>query len=214
MFVANSNFVAERIQKAYGRDALVVYPPIETDSFVPADEPSRDRFLVAGRLVHYKRPDLAVHAANLAGVPLVVAGYGPELSRLQAIAGPTVEFVVAPDDDQLVELFQNARALVFPGIEDFGMTVVEAQACGTPVIGRAAGGALESVDVGNGGVLIDSDDPVAWATAFAEFESAADSSSLRRGTERFSTLAFRNGILEAIDRLGLDAPSVGQEAAS
>jgi len=209
VFVANSQFVAGRIRKAYDRDAVVVYPPIETDAFVPTDEPSRDRFLVAGRLVHYKRLDIVVQAANQAAVPLVVAGYGPELTRLQAMAGPTVEFVVAPDDGELIELVQNARALVFPGIEDFGMMVVEAQACGTPVIGRAAGGALESVDVVNGGILVDSDDPVVWAKRLGEFESPVDGSALRRGTERFSTLPFRQGILEVLDGLGRDGAGHG-----
>ncbi len=204
VFVANSHFVAERIKASYGRDAIVVYPPIDTGSFVPTGRPTRDRFVVAGRLVHYKRPDIAVQAANLARVPMTVAGAGPELERLQAMAGSTIEFAVAPDDDELIDLVQNARALVFPGIEDFGMTVVEAQACGTPVIGRAAGGALESVNVAGGGLLVDSEDPAVWARRLAEFECPDDVADLRRGSEAFSVAAFRRGLLDVLVTVGFD----------
>lgn len=207
VFVANSHFVAGRIRASYGREAVVVYPPIDTGSFVPAVLPTRDRFVVVGRLVQYKRPDLAVQAANLAGVPMTIAGSGPELERLQAMAGPTVEFAVAPDDEHLIDLVQNARALVFPGIEDFGMTVVEAQACGTPVIGRAAGGALESVNAPAGGLLVDSEDPREWARVLAELGGSVDVARLRRGSEAFSVDAFRRGMLRVLVDSGLGLAS-------
>jgi glycosyltransferase involved in cell wall biosynthesis len=199
VYVANSEFVAERIRDSYGRDSVVVHPPIETDRFVPSQNPTRDAFLVAGRLVPYKRPDLAVIAANRTSMPLIVAGAGPELSRLQSIAGPTVRFMVSPDDDELLALYQNARALVFPGVEDFGMTVVEAQSCGTPVIARAAGGALESVDLQNGGCVVNSDDAQHWADALAHFVCPSDGEQLHLESSRFSVAEFERGIRDVLD---------------
>ena len=145
-FVANSNHVADRIGRYYGRDAEVVHPPIDTDFWSPDPAVEREDFyLYAGRLVAYKRPDLAIQAASAAGVRLVVAGAGPEAKRLRSMAGPTVEFVGSPSSEALRDLYRRTRALVFPGVEDFGMTMAEAQSCGTPVIARAQGGALEIV---------------------------------------------------------------------
>ncbi|MGH2809030.1 MAG: glycosyltransferase [Actinomycetota bacterium] len=145
-FVANSRNIADRIDRYYGRPAHVVHPPIDIEYWTPDRDVAREDFyLYAGRLVSYKRPDLAIGAANESRTRLVVAGAGPEARHLRAMAGPTVSFIEAPPRDELRNLYRRARALVFPGIEDFGMTLVEAQACGAPVLAFRRGGALETV---------------------------------------------------------------------
>jgi glycosyltransferase involved in cell wall biosynthesis len=146
LFLANSNHVAQRIRACYGRPSVVLHPPIDTSYWTPgAPESSRDYYLFAGRLVAYKQPEIALKAAELAGVPIVIAGSGPELRRLRRLGLSNTRFVEQPTRQQLRELYRGARALVFPGVEDFGMTLVEAQACGTPVLAFDRGGAREAV---------------------------------------------------------------------
>jgi glycosyltransferase involved in cell wall biosynthesis len=199
VFVANSAFVAGRILAAYGRSATVVHPPIDLDRFQLSDAPRGDGFVVAGRLVAYKRADVAVRAATRANVALVVAGSGPELAALRAVAGPTVHFVESPSDDQLIELMQRARAVLHPGIEDFGMILVEAQACGTPVMARAEGGALETVDPTVSGVLVGSDRVDDWAAAMTSFSDPGSPSARRAWASTFSVEVFRRRMHEVLD---------------
>jgi glycosyltransferase involved in cell wall biosynthesis len=198
-FVANSRHVAGRILDSYGRDADVVYPPVDTTYWTPPTDPGRsDAFLVAGRLVAYKRVDVAIRAAEAAGVPLTVAGDGPELPRLRRIAGTNVTFVVDPPRDDLRELYRHARALVNPGVEDFGMTMVEAQACGTPVLALARGGATEAVVDGVTGRLYPDPEPGALAAELRSFEPARfDPTAIRDQARRFDTARFDEAI-EAI----------------
>lgn len=190
-FIANSHFVAGRIKDYYDRDAIVIHPPIDTSYWTPSEGPISDEFLVAGRLVAYKRAHIAVEAANLAGVKLVVAGSGPELERLRDLAGDTVRFVEEPSSDELRDLYRLARALVFPGIEDFGMTPVEAQACGTPVIAYRKGGVLESVVEGKTGTFYDDPSPAGLAAALRSFDNSDyDRAAVRRHAERFDASRF------------------------
>jgi glycosyltransferase involved in cell wall biosynthesis len=170
-FIANSRHVAERIRDAYGREADVVYPPVDTTYWTPADEGARsDAFLVAGRLVAYKGVDVAIRAADAAGVPLTVAGAGPELPRLRRYAGPNVRFVVDPSRDDLRELYRHARALVNPGVEDFGMTMVEAQYAGHPVL-RSLGEERRRTLVGGvTGTLYTDPEPATLATVLRSFD--------------------------------------------
>ena len=196
VFVADSAFVADRIERFYGRASVVIHPPVDTERFVPGAQGRTDEFLVAGRLVAYKRFDVAVAAAVLAGVALVVAGDGPDWERLRRLAGPSVRFVRAPSDDELVGLMQSSKALVFPGVEDFGMIVVEAQACGAPVIARAAGGALESVDPS--GVLVDSERVEEWARVLASFVDRGCSADRRTWAQRFSPEVFRRQMRDVL----------------
>lgn len=158
-FATSSRFVAERIADVFDREATVINPAVDLTSFTPPTSedppPTREFFLAAGRLVAYKRFEVAVAAANLARVPLVIAGDGPMLPALRELAGPTVRFVGRPTGPQLRDLLRDARALVFPGVEDFGILPLEAQACGTPVIARNEGGALETVIPGETGLLVD-----------------------------------------------------------
>jgi glycosyltransferase involved in cell wall biosynthesis len=195
LFIANSHNVARRIQRCYGRASVVIHPPIDTSYWTPDDSPKEGFFLVAGRLVAYKRPDIAVEAARLAGSRLVVAGDGPELASLRERAGPTVEFVIRPSGERLRDLYRRATALLLPGIEDFGMTVIEAQACGTPVIAFRAGGATETVAHGRTGHLYDDPSPAALAGVLKTFDPAAYSVSALRGhVARFDAQRFDRAI--------------------
>ncbi|MEM9650866.1 MAG: glycosyltransferase [Actinomycetota bacterium] len=194
--IANSRTVAGRILRWWGRHATVVHPPVDVRYHTPAAVDREDFFLVAGRLVPYKRVDLAVAAATAAGRRLVVAGDGRALPGLRSMAGPTVEFVGAVDDAELRDLYRRCAALVFPGEEDFGIVPVEAQACGAPVIAAAVGGATETVVDGVTGSLLDldGDDPVAaLAGALRSFDpSNLDDTRIRANAERFSRERFRD----------------------
>lgn len=143
-FVANSNFIASRIRKYYGRSSVVIHPPVEAAAGT-IDAAPDDYYLAVGRLVDYKRFDLAVQACTQLGKKLKVIGDGPEYKNLRRTAGPGIEFLGAVDDDELRSHFARCRALLFPGEEDFGIVPVEAQSYGRPVVAYASGGALETI---------------------------------------------------------------------
>ncbi len=143
-FVAISRFVADRIARCYGRAAEVIYPPVDVQRFRLSDE-SGEFYLIVSALTPYKRVDLAVEAANRLGFRLLVVGSGPEERRLKALAGPTVEFLGWRSDQEVAELYGRCRALLFPGIEDFGIVPLEAMASGKPAIAFGRGGVLETV---------------------------------------------------------------------
>lgn len=196
--LANSRFVAERVRRAYGVEAVVVPPPVRSRRLASCPRPDRPGpFVTAGRFVPYKRFDLAIEAANLAGVDLVLAGDGPDRRRLERLAGPTIRFVIGPDDDRLAELLASARALVFCGVEDFGILPVEAQATGTPVIARGEGGAIETVVEGQTGVLVRSDRVDEWADALRNFDpDGFDPEIVRAHALTFDTEQFARRILD------------------
>ncbi|MEE9276461.1 MAG: glycosyltransferase [bacterium] len=143
-FVAISRTVAERIRRYYGREADVLYPPVDTDRYRPGGR-AGDYYLLVSAFAPYKRVDLAIEAFNRLGRPLKVVGAGQDFERVRRMGGPNVEFLGWQDDGALAELYAGCRAFVFPGEEDFGITPLEAQACGRPVIALGAGGALETV---------------------------------------------------------------------
>lgn len=192
--VANSHHVAARIERWWGRPAHVVAPPVDVDRFTPDPADERDDFfLLAGRLVPYKQPEVAVEAATRAGVRLVVAGEGRSRAACEAVAGPAVEFLGRVDDDTLLELFRRCRAALMPGEEDFGIVPVEAQACGAPVVALATGGALDTViDNVTGRLYPAGDDPVAaLAVQLRTFDpSQFDPARIREHALRFSPAAF------------------------
>lgn len=202
-FIANSRHVASRIHACYGRGAAVVPPPIDTAFWSPDRLTRREPFfLFAGRLVPYKRPDVAVRAADLAGATLVIAGDGPELPRLRRLAGPNVSFVVGPSREALRDLYRRCRALVNPGVEDFGMTMAEAQACATPVIAFGVGGALEIVVPGRTGILYPDPSVQALRDVLLSFDPrTVDGEETRRSAERFAPAHFDEGILRVIETL-------------
>jgi glycosyltransferase involved in cell wall biosynthesis len=143
-FIAISHFVADRIRRAYGRDSDVIYPPVDVSRFRIEDTP-RDFYLVVSALTPYKRVDLAVEAANRLGRRLLVVGTGPEEASLRSRAGPSVEFLGWRDDPETADLYARCRAFLFPALEDFGITPLEAMAAGRPVLAFGQGGALETV---------------------------------------------------------------------
>jgi len=203
---ANSSHVATRVRRHWGRDAEVVPPPVDT-AFYTADAgvAREDFFLLAGRLVPYKRPEVAAAAAVAAGVPLVVAGGGRSRRQLEAIAGPGVTLLGRVDDATLRDLYRRCRALVFPGEEDFGIVPVEAQACGAPVVGRRIGGILDSVVDGVTGVLYEASgaqvEVEALCRAMVGFRPEAyDSALIRSHAESFSTDAFTRRMAELVER--------------
>lgn len=143
-YIANSKYVAKRIKRIYGREAEVIHPPVEVDRFFRAEKRG-GYFVTVGRMVPYKRFDLAVVVCTRLGLPLRVVGEGPEFERLRRLAGPTVTFTGRLNDTEVAEEVSGARAFLFCGEEDFGITPVEAQAAGVPVIAYGRGGALETV---------------------------------------------------------------------
>jgi len=202
-FVANSQYVAGRIARYYNREATVVYPPVDTEFYQP--DPARRPepfFLVVSALVPYKRLDVAIRAADLAGVPLKIVGRGPEEARLRAMAGGRVEFLGWRTDEEIRSLYQTCTAVVMPGVEDFGMVPVEAQACGRPVIAYAEGGALESVSDGTTGVLVRDLSAEAFAAAIGDVLSRGfDPVVIRRHAESFSRPRFQREFQQQISEL-------------
>jgi glycosyltransferase involved in cell wall biosynthesis len=202
-FLANSQYVAGRIGRYYNRRSTVVYPPVDTDFFRPAGSvraPSTPRFLVVSALVPYKRVDVAIEACRKAGVALRVAGHGPELQRLQELGGDSVEFLGWKSDEEVRELYQEATAVLLPGVEDFGMVPVEAQACGTPVVALNEGGAAESVVDGTTGILV----PDRSADSLADglrrvLTTTFDPDVLRTNALRFSRERFLTEFRSAVD---------------
>jgi glycosyltransferase involved in cell wall biosynthesis len=195
-FVANSSFVAGRIARYYNRRASVLHPPVDTQFFTPDGEAPEPYFLVVSALVPYKRIDVAILAANRLGVSLKIVGTGPEHDRLRTLAGPTVKFLGAVDDETLRQAYRRAQAVVLPAAEDFGIVPVESLACGRPVIALARGGATETV-VPEVGILVDEDSPDAFADAmFAAGRRSFDLSAMRARAEMFGRERFESEFAE------------------
>lgn len=153
-FVANSRCVQERIWQYYGRASTVIHPPVNVNRFSASAKPE-NYYLILSRLIGYKRIDIAIEAFNRLGEQLVIVGDGPDRPRLQSLAGPKICFVGHKTDAEVKAYLERCRALVFPGLEDFGIAAVEAQACGRPVIAFGEGGALETIVLGETGLFFD-----------------------------------------------------------
>jgi glycosyltransferase involved in cell wall biosynthesis len=198
LYIAISHYVARRIHAAYGIDAPVVYPPVDVDRFTP--RPRGSRLLVVSRLLPYKRVDVVVEAATRAGIGLDVVGAGPSLDGLRDIAGPTVSFHGAAADDVVTDLMEQCRALCLPGVEDFGITPVEAQSAGKPVVAFAGGGALETVHEGVTGSFYRNHDSDAVLAAIARCDALeVDPDLMRSRAARFSHARFAERLLDTID---------------
>lgn len=210
-FVANSREVAGRIRKHYRRESTVVSPPVDVERIRPDGRAPDDYYLVVSRLVEYKRVDLAVRAATRLGRRLVVAGQGPEMEALKAMAGPTVEFRGFTPDDALPGLYARCRAFLFPGFEDFGITPVEAQAAGRPVVAYGRGGAAETVLDGVTGVLFGEQTVESLCEAILRLEQGRfDPAACRRNAERYGPGAFREGMRAVMEQAGLPAPAASR----
>jgi glycosyltransferase involved in cell wall biosynthesis len=198
--IANSRNVAERIRSAYGRESDVLHCPASIDGF-NAGGAAGDYYLVAARLLRYKRIDLAIEACNALAAPLVIMGGGPDEARLRAIAGPTVRFAGHVSDDERIGLFERARAVIVPGIEDFGLVPIEAAAAGKPSVAFAAGGALETIVEGETGVFFREASADALVRALQALHPGAfDPEKLAAHARTFSPERFRAGLGALIDR--------------
>jgi glycosyltransferase involved in cell wall biosynthesis len=192
-YIANSQLVANRIKQFYGRDSIVIPPPIDVDRFQMSSQLD-DYYLVLSRLVPYKRIDLAIEACKRLNRRLVIIGDGPDRERLQKLGGPKTEFLGRQPDSSVNRYASRCRALLFPGEEDFGMTPLEVNAAGRPVIAYRGGGAMETVVDGLTGVFFNKPTSGSLVTAIEEFESRKWSQqSLRAHAEKFdrSVFAFR-----------------------
>jgi len=202
-FIANSEFVRQRILHAYGKDARVIHPPVAVDDFQPVAE-VRDFYLIVSQLVPYKRVDIAVEAFNKSGKRLVVIGEGSELANLKAMARSNVELLGSQPFPVLREHYARCRGFVFPGVEDFGITPLEAQASGRPVIALRAGGALETIIEGETGLFFDEQNADSLMDAVERFEQTDWQSKLcRQNALRFGPARFRREISEFLTSHGL-----------
>jgi glycosyltransferase involved in cell wall biosynthesis len=187
-YVANSRITQERIADFYGRESVVVHPPVEVDRFSPGEP--EDYFLMVGEVTHHKNPHVGLEAARRAGARIVVVGDGPARDELAARYAGTATFAGRVDDEELARLYRGARAFVMPAVEEFGIVAVEAMASGRPVLAAGAGGATEFVDATTG-VLVPPRDVDATAEAMRHTDWAAfDQQAVRRSAERFAAPEF------------------------
>ena len=193
-FIAISREIQTRIKTYYQRDAVIIYPPVNTNRFRPLarGEKTGDYYLIVSRLIPYKRIDLAVQAMNRLKRRLVIVGTGRDRARLETMAGPTIEFKGRLSGDDVVTLMANCRAFLFPGFEDFGIAPVEAQAAGRPVVAYAKGGALDTVIEGKTGLFFFEQTVEALMAGIEQFEAMDfESAVIRANAERFSEVRFR-----------------------
>jgi glycosyltransferase involved in cell wall biosynthesis len=203
-YVANSHYVAGRIRRYYNRGSTVVFPPVDTALYRPEPGWAPQPFLlVVSALVPYKRLDLAIRAAAAARMSLTIVGQGPEEARLRALAsspGADVSFRGWLADEEIADLYRRCRAAVMPGVEDFGMVPVEAQACGRPVVALGEGGALDTVVDGVTGILVRENTVDAFAAAFREIATREfDAAAIRRHAESFGRDRFQREFQAVVD---------------
>ncbi len=208
VFLANSTHVKRQVLERYGRDASVVHPPVELEAFasVPLPQGRGDYFLFFGAAAPYKRVDVAIEAFSKLGLPLKIAGVGHRTLHAQTPVR-NIEFLGEIDSARVPELYRNARALIFPGVEDFGLTPIECMASGRPVIAFAQGGALETVTDKTGLFFASqqADALVSAVRCFVERESTFDAAALRGHAQQFSKARFQAQVREHVRRLMEDS---------
>jgi len=203
-FATLSKHVRKRIHDFYGRNAEVIYPPVDLSFWTPADDIGagghpENYDLVVSALVPYKRIDIAVKTYTKLGHPLKIVGTGTEAGKLTSMAGKNIEFLGRVPDDRLRELYRHCRALIFPGEEDFGIVPVEAQACGKPVVAYAKGGVVETVTKDLTGVFFEEQHEEALLEAVRKCAATKwDSAAIRENAERFSEQNFIAGLSDCI----------------
>ncbi|MBN2167827.1 MAG: glycosyltransferase [Actinobacteria bacterium] len=199
VFIAQSHYVAERIKKYYRRESMVIHPPVDTDWLTPSDGYD-DYFLLTGRLIPYKRVDIAVDAFNELGLPLKITGVGSEQEVLKRRASSNIEFLGRVPDKELASLYSRCKAFIFPPEEDFGITPLEAMAAGRPVIAYGAGGALETVVDGETGIFFNSQDPGSLIEAVRGFDPGRfDPEACRNRAEEFGADVFKKKMEETVN---------------
>jgi len=203
-YIANSQLTRERIRRYYGRESTIIHPPVETERFAPG-EPG-DYMLVVSELVRHKRVHIALEAARRAHVPIRVVGSGPEHQELRE-AYPEADFLGRASDREIAELYAGARAVIVASREEFGITAVEAQASGRPVIAAAAGGALETVIDGETGVFARLDDVDSFAEAIRRADTLQlDPARAVANAARFSVAAFQQKLARHVSQALADGP--------
>lgn len=203
-FIANSQTTAARIHKFYRREAQVIEPPIRVAEFAGDHEEVQPYYLVMARLQSYKRLDVAIEAANRLRAPLHIAGVGPDEARLRNLAGPSVKFLGRVSNPDRIRLYRHCRALIIPGVEDFGLNALEAQASGRPVIAHAAGGSLETVVHGVTGVLYPGQTADDLTEVLREFDQAAyDPAACIAQAGRFDESVFRRRLVTFLGSIGV-----------
>jgi glycosyltransferase involved in cell wall biosynthesis len=203
-YIANSREVARRLREAFGIEATVIYPPIDTRRFAVSAS-VHDYYLVVSRLVPYKRIDLAVEACSRSGRRLNIIGSGPDMERLRSFAGPTVEFLGRQSDEAVAQMVSHCRALIFPGEEDFGMAPLEANAAGRPVVAFKGGGALETIVPGLNGIFFDHATPESLIASLEGFEEMRwQPAMIRAYSEMFDREIFQQRIRAFIKSVAPD----------
>ncbi len=193
-FIANSPTVARRISSYYRREATIIPPPIDSARYILSTA-HEAYFLIVSRLVPYKRIDIAIEACNQLRLPLKIIGTGRDRRRLERLAGPTVELLGWLPDEQVRSALSRCRALIAPGEEDFGLAIIEAQACGRPVIAYGAGGALSSIVEGLSGLFFHEQTPAALAGVLSTFQpDCFDAQLIRRHAETYDIAHFHRRI--------------------
>ncbi|MFC1623076.1 glycosyltransferase [Patescibacteria group bacterium] len=205
--IANSNFVAKRIRKYYRKDSVVINPPVNIDKFyVEEDEGNRgDYFLIVGRLLAYKRIDIAIKAFNELRIPLKIIGRGPEMKRLQKMASPNIEFLGRVEDEELPKYYARCRAFVFPQEEDFGIVAIEAMAAGRPLIAYKGGDIVENMEDGKTGVFFEKQTSEDIIGAVKRFESHEyESEYIQNIARKFDRNDFKRKIKKYIEKELMD----------
>jgi glycosyltransferase involved in cell wall biosynthesis len=198
-FIANSKHTKKQIKKYYGRDSIVIHPPVDIERFKPKGKQIRNGFLIAGRQTPYKRFDLAVAACSKLNVPLTVIGNGPEHENLVKMAGPRVTFLTKVADSDMPRYFQHTEAFIFPGIDDFGIVAVEALAAGTPVIAYKDGGALDYVKENKTGLFFEEQTVNSLTETLEKFDSSNFSSTaISKYSNKFSQQNFIDNIKKVL----------------
>ncbi len=212
-FVAISKEVQSRIKKYYGKESVVIYPPLTLNSKfeirntkqvqnTKSKKEQGEYFLVVSRFVPYKRIDLAIQACNELKLPLKIIGSGAEEDKLKSLAGPTIEFVGKVTDKELSDYYRDCKALLFPGVEDFGLAVVEAQHFGRPVIAFRGGGALETILAGKTGLFFDAQTKESLMSALRDFDKFTfDKNALIQQAGKFSAGKFKEDFLSVVNKM-------------
>lgn len=198
-YIANSNFVARRIRKYYQKDSTIIHPPVSTEKFFTTKNQG-EYYLMVGRLIAYKRQDIAIRAFNKLGLPLKIVGRGPEMKRLQKMAAGNIEFLGRVSDDELPGYYANCKGFIFPQEEDFGIVAIEAMASGRPLIAFRGGDIPEHMEEGKSGIFFDKQTPEAIIEAVEKFALLTfDPEYIRAQSLKFDKEIFKEKIKEYVE---------------
>ena len=201
LYLANSTYTASQIKKYYDRDSEVIYPPVHSDKFEPIKKPTEDFYLAVGRLIPYKKFDLIVETFNKLGLPVKIAGVGPDYDKIRRLAKNNVEILGHVNEKDLADLYANCKAFIFPQMEDAGIVPLEAMAAGRPVIAYNKGGSLDTMIDGKTGVLFEEQTVTSLSAAIKKFESMTfDSDFICKHAGQFDVEIFKNKIKKYVEK--------------